>query len=129
MCSFTRWQCFLICIKQPQTNVLATLLITSCYLKHLKWPKLNCMRTLFLSALLYLQSNLTPFALALYLCHSHSISSTDYKQDGKFLDPFTLQFVFDALLLFGNFMIFSVCFFPFSLSLSSLRSVGVFSFD
>lgn len=80
----------------------------------------------FLSALLYLQSNLTPFALALYLCHSHSISSTDYKQDGKFLDPFTLQFVFDALLLFGNFMIFSVCVFSRSLSLSlhSVRSVS-----
>lgn len=38
---------FLICIKWPQTNVLATVLITSCYLKHLQWPKLNCMRTLF----------------------------------------------------------------------------------
>lgn len=72
---------FLICIKWPQTNVLATVLITSCYLKHLQWPKLNCMRTLFFSRCCF---------VFLFLSRLSLHSTTDYKQDGKFLDPFTL---------------------------------------
>lgn len=72
---------FLICIKWPQTNVLATVLITSCYLKHLQWPKLNCMRTLFFFRCCF---------VFLFLSRLSLHSTTDYKQDGKFLDPFTL---------------------------------------
>lgn len=67
-------------------------------------------------------------SLVFYFATHSSHSSTDYKQDGKFLDPFALQFVFNALAFMRHIRFFSsfiLCFlssFDSSRLLSNFRS-------
>lgn len=80
------WHCFfflavsifVICVNWLQTNVLAKVLITSCYLKLLQWPKLNCTRTLLFvrsvtRSLAHSQRIQRPITnrIRIFLIHSH----------------------------------------------------------